>query len=302
MSRGLFETMSELATLSGQGQISSLLKVAEIVRNGVYRIFDMKEVEFRFGRRDEFDPRSTSRNRLQSGYLAFVNRPAKEMTEGSLWVENSVLNLGRDRQTLAHCEDDHCLLSIEHSSARGHFADLEFTGTWKTMQSLIWDGQVEKAELFLLPELGKSIAQSPELTQRDKTAALALYKLKMEAEIERYSEMMGGGKMGGVKKAKVTRGARSLEDGLGMAPMLQKAAYIADQSLGSHDTSRLLRNLADQGAAVLQLDRQPKGRTDPDADLDVQMAAVRRLQPGAPGAADQLYDALIADLMDTYTR
>ncbi len=297
MSRGLFDTVGELATLSGQGQLSSFLKVAEVVRNGVYRIFDMKEVEFRFGRRDELDPRSTSRNRLQSGYLAFVNKPAREMNENLLWVDNSILKLGRDRQALAPCEDDHCLLAIEHSSERGHFADLEFTATWKTMQRLIWEGQVEKAELFLLPELGKSIVQSPDLTQRDKTAALALYKLKMEAEIERYGEMIGGG-----KKGKVTRGARDLGDGLGMAPMLQKAAYVADQSPGSRDASRLLRDLADQGAAVLQLDRQPEGPSDPDAGLDAQLAAVRRLQPGTPGTSGQLYDALIADLMDTYSR
>ena len=297
MSRGLFDTVGDLAALSGQAQLSAFLKVAEVVRDGVYRIFDMKEVEFRFGRRDELDPRSTSRNRLQGGYLAFVNKPAKEMDESALWVDNSVLKLGHERRSLKPCEDDHCLLAIEHSAERGHFADLPFTATWKAMQALIWEGQVEKAELFLLPELGKSIVQSPELTQRDKTAALALYKLKMEAEIERYGEMMGNG-----KKTNVTRGARDLGEGLGMKPMLQKAAFVSDRSLGNPDTSRLLRDLADQGAALLQLDCQPEGPTDPEAGLDAQIVAVRRLQPAVPGGSQQLYDALVADLMDTYSR
>lgn len=293
-SRVLFDLVDKVAKAFDVTELTDYLKAGDILRDGLYGLFGMKQVELCLGTRDEFtDHVSGSARRFQSGYLAYIDAPENKYDARHLWSRDARLYKGDRLEDLHEIRDaNYCLVAVDYRKSRSDHSSLPFHKHWEEIQSMIWDGQLEKADLFGLPALGKAVAQSPDLTRDDKSAALLAYKLNHEEEIKRYTDFHRP-----TTTAPATRGRGGGH--LGPKAMMQKAAWVARSAGLGEDTANSLTFLADNMGAIAAM-AGGADRIDLKKVMAGQLAAVRELEGQNLPDPNMLAEALALDAIDTF--
>lgn len=290
--KSLFGLVDRVATAFDLANLSSYLKVGEILRDSLRDVLGMEAVEFCFGTHDVFEGAGTSPQRFRSGYLAYVNAAENTVDGDRLWVRNGRLHEGADAASLnPFGNHDYCLVKINHLPNRDDFNRLSFHDHWRAAQDMIWTGQIDKARLFGLPELAKAVAQSADLIDDDKTVAMATYMANFHREVERWR---------GANEPEIpispTRGRRSTATSA--TNMLRKAAGNARVALSSDDVSEALNDLATHAPKIPSI-WEGGQRIDLDLRLPEQLSALRAELRQPSVDPDQLATAIALDAADT---
>ena len=304
LSKTLFGVVGEIAQAGDVTQLSSYLPVAKMLRGGIYKIFGLKEVEFRFGKRDSFQVMSGAGQHLQSGYLAFINAPENDVKACELWISGGGLWVGTNEKAIEpYRAHDYCLLVIEHHSARKHYTDLPFHQHWEVTQEMIWNNQVERAELFGLPALGRGVVKSPDLIPDEITDALYVYRMDFEAEITRWQKFNGFGGSGKPSRGgrRKTRGGGTTRaaDRLSGVARLRKAAHLAGSSEQTQDVAEAFSMISDNYERIPHLD-EGSARVPLGEEFDQQMAAMRSIETLVRPDPEHVLEVMLNDLVDSY--
>ena len=305
-SETLFGIVGDIAQAGDVSQLSSYLPVAKVLRGGIYRIFGLKEVEFRFGKRDVFQVRAGAGQRFQSGYLAFINAPEDDVKSAELWIKGGGLWVGANEKAIRRYRDhDYCLLVIEHHSARKQYTDLPFHQLWQVTQDMIWNDQVERAELFGMPALGLSVVKSPDLIPDEQTDALNVYHMNFEAEVKRWQEFKGFGgsdkpTRGGPGRRKMRGGATTRAAGrLSGVARLRKAAHLAGLSKQTQEVGEALGAISDSYERIPHLE-EGSARVPLGEAFDEQMTAMRSMESLVRPDPEDVLEAMLKDIVDSY--
>ncbi|HYK90726.1 MAG TPA: hypothetical protein VE398_18280 [Acidobacteriota bacterium] len=240
LSRKLFTLVGGILSSFDATGLSKYLDLAGPLGNGLADLLGMKEVEFRLGKRDEFNGTSGSAAQFKSGYLAYVNVPEAELDGQALYVKDGALHLKRDGRNLERFHDaDYCLIRIEHIAERGDYTALPFHKLWGVAKDLIWGSEFEKAKAAFV-QLVQELAKSPDLTKKHRFHLLQAYKANFEAELAAAQSTTQFPDLGA---APLTRGAstnaRSLARGA-----VQAATAIAISAGLPRDAQRGLTELS----------------------------------------------------------
>jgi hypothetical protein len=185
---GFIEQITDAFSIPG---FSSYLNLAKVITGGLPDLLGMKDMEFRFGTRDEFTGSKRKGHSFQQGYLAYINCPEQDVKKEQLWVKNGRLMKGKSRDNHSrYCDNDYCLLKIEHLMERDDYQSLPFYDLWEKIKEKIWDGDIEKARKELLPRLAREVALSPDLIRDDRFHVQQMFKLNFECEVDSYFKLI----------------------------------------------------------------------------------------------------------------
>jgi hypothetical protein len=227
------------------------LRAAEKVYDGVSGLFGLKGVTPLFGFAD-------GNALVTSGYLLVCGPSAKEMEAGKLLVIDNRLTIDGKRASGI----DYCLVAIEHTSTRlpqgvdsvNSLTGLAFHRRYREASQLLAAKNTAEAEAKIAL-LRAELVVSPELTENDRTLAIAAY----DTSYEKLRKVLAPG-----------------------------AAAVATRSARGASTSSFLRQAADQrrkaGQAVASdvLSQMAKrlqigiNGSDPDALFAAEAAALQQ--------------------------
>jgi hypothetical protein len=204
LSRKLFTLVGGILSSFDATGLSKYLDVAGPLANGLADLLGMKEVEFRLGRRDEFNGTPGSATQFKSGYLAYINLSEAELGGRELYVQGGTLQAKRNGGQLERFRDaDYCLIKIEHIGERGDYTALPFHKLWGAAKDLVWQAEPERAKAAFV-QLVQELARSPDLTKKHRFHLLQAYKANFEAEL---AAAQGATSFGGAESTGPTRGA-----------------------------------------------------------------------------------------------
>jgi hypothetical protein len=204
LSRKLFTLVGGILSSFDATGLSKYLDLAGPLGAGLADLLGMKEVEFRLGKRDEFNGTSGSATQFRSGYLAYINLTQAELDGRELYVQGGTLQTKRNGGTLVRFRDaDYCLIKIEHIGERSDYTALSFHKFWGAAKDLIWQGEPERAKAAFV-QLVQELAKSPDLTKKHRFHLMQAYKANFEAEL---AAAQGVTHFGGTEDAAPTRGA-----------------------------------------------------------------------------------------------
>jgi len=159
------------------------VKVANIVLNGLERLFDLGGIQPIVGLRKELSDSGS----LKPGYFALIDIPEQEFNSDELWVGDNKLLYGNSfGNAKAFRQSDFVLYSVGQTSERSDITTLPFYELWERIveeatiprQSSWENAKVNMVNLFqqliLSPDLTKS--QAYELAKKFKSEMIVLHK------------------------------------------------------------------------------------------------------------------------------
>lgn len=295
--KALFGFVARMAEAMGTCGFSPYLTIAGVVMNGLPDLLGMKNMEFRFGTRDEFSGGRRGGNTLRQGYLTYANCPDNTLDASRLWVEEGQLFLGDGPGTLQPYRDnDFCLVKVGHVTERDDYRKLPFYSAWENSHAAIWDGQIEKARKELFPRMVRALALSPDLTRSDRFHLLRAFKLDFERAVDTYFASTGATRgPTGVRGA--TRGPDEQLDARGK---IQRAATVGREI--SKDVQTALLDIAEKWEEI-PYPGPSAGRTDlSETQLKMQLQTLKKITGVKKPDPDALADTLVVDAMSFRSR
>ncbi len=207
--RALFSFIEQISDAFSLSGFSAYRNVARVLTKGLPELLGMKDMEFRFGMRDEFGSPKRGGAVFRHGYLACVNCPEQSLNMRDLWVQDGRLRIqGGSGGHRPYVDSDFCLMQVNRLTERDDYQKLPFYSLWKNIHRSIWEGQAEKARRELWPQFARAVALSPDLVRSDKFHLQGVFKVHFEREVDKYFEMTRPGP-GPVHRA--TRGDEPLD-------------------------------------------------------------------------------------------
>jgi hypothetical protein len=287
----LFGFMEKIISAFDFSKLTSYLKIADLVSDGLTELMGLKQIEMRLGRMDTF----AGGSRFKSGYLAFINCDENIIEEGNepLWVHDGTLMIGSGRDVLRkYSSNDYCLVRVEELSERPDLDSLPFHREWEKTVRSIWEGNGDMAKINYL-SLMRKIAVSPDLTPSHRSILMQAYLADYQNENGNYNKFanpfQGADRSvkrgGGGKKALAPRAA------------IQKTAAVAKhtrlEGAEIKSVERSLKKISSNWDRIPHLEqRSDRSELNSDA-LNAQIKALGKIQK------DTLPDP--AALVDTFT-
>lgn len=165
--------------------VSTYLKVADVVLDGVEALFESGKTDPLIGLRKEFDP--DAGEILQPGYFALIDMDEKQLKADELWVRDRQLLYGKslaDAEPFRHA--DYVLYSIAQTSERSDVSILPF---YSQLDRVVKEASVPTDEGWQsatanMLSLYQTMLLSPDLIRKQACALAEKYK----AEIKKIHE------------------------------------------------------------------------------------------------------------------
>jgi hypothetical protein len=184
ISKKLFGLIGGILSRFDATGLSRYLDIAGPLGAGLGDLLGMKEVEFRLGKRDEYDSVAGSPSQFRSGYLVYLNGTTGELNGQTLFVKDDSLHIGSNNSTLERFNTcDYCLVKIERVTERSDYTALPFHKLWVGARDLVWQDQVEKAKAAFVV-LVQELARSADLTKKHRYLLMQAYKANFEIEVQ----------------------------------------------------------------------------------------------------------------------
>jgi hypothetical protein len=295
LSKTLFGFIEQIADAFSIPGFSSYLNLAKVVTGVLPDLLGMKNMEFRFGTRDEFSSGKRKGNPLQRGYLAYVNCPEKELKTEELWVEDGRLVKGSTRDSHSrYFDNDYCLLKIDHLTERDDYQSLPFYGSWKEIKGRVWDGEIERARKELLPRLAREVALSPDLIRDDRFHVQEMFKLNFECEVDSYFKMTDQSPQ---RARSATRGS---DERLTPRAKIQRMARIGNNI--SKDVGAALSGISNNLERIPYLEPRTKRHQLNKQQFMEQLRALKGISAVKKPDPNALAESLVADAISFRSR
>jgi hypothetical protein len=175
--RKLMQVLENTAkVLDFSSMLSTYVKVAGIVMDGVDLMLDSGDLQPHIGLRKEFDV-----NELESQYFALIDIPEGNVNQEEFWVNHGQLCVGKSKEdTKPFREADYVLYSITSTEERDDISVLPFYPLWERIQTEALvpdDNSWQRAKGDLL-SLYQNLVLSPDLVPDQ--AAMLNQKYKKE--------------------------------------------------------------------------------------------------------------------------
>jgi hypothetical protein len=172
---------SAASALDFSTTLSSYLKVANAVMDGVEALLGLKQTVPIVGLRKELDP--DAGDTLAPGYFALFDAPDTEVDAKQLWVKNDQLLVGNSLDSAKpYRSNDYVLYSLAQTAERGDPDLLPFQTLWDRVHadaSQPTDEHWKSAKANML-SLFQTISASPDLTASQASALTDGYIAKMK--------------------------------------------------------------------------------------------------------------------------
>lgn len=282
---GFIEQITDAFSIPG---FSSYLNLAKVIAGGLPDLLGMKNMEFRFGTRDEFSSSKRKGHSFQRGYLAYINCPEKELQMEELWVKDGQLMKGANRDSHSrYFDSDYCLVKIDHLIERDDYQSLPFYNLWGQIKGNVWEGQIERARKELLPRLVREVALSPDLIRDDRFHVQQMFKLNFECEVDSYF------KMSGQEPKSAPRATRGSDERLTPRGKIQRVARIGKDI--SEDVGTALFDISVNLERIPYL--QPRTQRDEltGRQFKEQLRTIKEISAVEKPNPDALAETLVAD-------
>jgi hypothetical protein len=288
---GFIEQITDAFSIPG---FSSYLSLAKVIAGGLPDLLGMKDVEFRFGTRDEFTSSKRKGHSFQRGYLAYINCPEKELKMEELWVEDGRLKKGSSRDSHSrYFDNDYCLVKIDHLIERDDYQSLPFYDLWGQIKGKVWDGQIERARKELLPRLAREVALSPDLIRDDRFHVQEMFKLNFECEVDSYFKITD-------KKSKRARSAtRGSDERLTPRGKIQRTARIGNDI--SKDVGTALSGISSNLERIPNLQPRTRRYQLNKQQFKEQLRAIKGISAIEKPDPNALAETLVADAISFRT-
>ncbi|GAX60655.1 hypothetical protein SCALIN_C13_0170 [Candidatus Scalindua japonica] len=225
LAENLFNFLQNIVKTFDNPMLSTYLRIAKPLGEGLPRLLGMKDVEFRLGTRDEFKDTQDDPHRFQEGYLVYINCPEDNIKLNNLWVKDGRLFYGEDKNTSKHFREyDYCLVRVVHRSERNDYQSFPCYRLWEKSLDMIYHGKLEEGDRLFL-EFGNELAKSPDMTMTHRYNLIRAFKANYEKELDLIKEI--GHRGSGHNNTKVSRGSRGM---LGPQDYIQKTSFLAKKN------------------------------------------------------------------------
>jgi len=172
--------------LSFAAQLSTYLKIADVVLTGVETLFGKNDMEPLVGLRAEFNP--DTGKPLTPGYYALIDMQESQVEADKLYVREGRLNYGESLATAQpYRQSDYVLYSIARSDTRSDTDTLPFYPIFEQVKQEASKGTSEAKESAKanMLSLWQQMALSPDLTIPQRNTLQNAYVAEM---LEIYNE------------------------------------------------------------------------------------------------------------------
>lgn len=285
LAAGLFRLLDEvMGNMVGAG-LTRYLELARPLGQGLAELLGMKEMELRFGLRDEFSSRSGSPQQFRQGYLAYLNMPEEESAGDMLFVSEGRLHRQKGGRLRPVDDCDYCLVKIEHLPKRVDYANLSFYPLWTEVRKLLLAKETAQAEWKRL-ELLQQIADSPDLTEEDREGLIQHFELSF-ARLSRQEIPTTSATRGGKSRSAGGRGESTMDPGL----HLQRTAFRAEKAGASKAAVGSLMAMS-RNWQLVPGEKETEERTEAEA-INCQLAALKKIRKKKKPRPRELADAII---------
>lgn len=159
--------------------LTTYLKVADVVIDGVESLLELGGSEPLIGLRKEFDPAD---GELRPSYFALINLPDTQVDTGKLWVRNRKLYYGNSLQSAIPFRDaDFVLYSIMLAPQRSDLSTLSFYPQWEHTQREALDPREDSwlSAKANMASLMQSMLLSPDLTDQQARELVEEWRSKL---------------------------------------------------------------------------------------------------------------------------
>ena len=180
--RGLLQMLESVASvIDFSTALTTYVKVAGVVLDGVETLFGLGDTEPLIGVRTEFDP--DAGDPLRPSYFALIDKPESEIEPSRLWVRDNKLLYGESlAEAIPFREADYVLYSLVHTSKRTDEAILPFYPLYEQVLQAATnpdEGSWKRAKANMLT-LYQALVLSPDLTPKQADALYNHYLTKMK--------------------------------------------------------------------------------------------------------------------------
>lgn len=282
---GFIEQITDAFSIPG---FSSYLNLAKVITDGLPDLLGMKDMEFRFGTRDEFTSSKRKGHSFQQGYLAYINCPEQDIKTEHLWVKNGHLLKGSSRDSHSRYFDkDYCLLKIDHLMERDDYQSLPFYDLWEKIKDKIWDGEIEKARKELLPRLAREVALSPDLIRNDRFHVQQMFKLNFECEVDSYFKLTDQ------NSKRTPHSTRGSDEQLTPRGKIQRMARIGKDI--SKDVGKAMFDISNKWEHIPHLQPRTKHDQLTKQQFNEQLRTIREISIIDKPDPNALAESLVAD-------
>ncbi len=181
---------SAASVLDFSTALSTYVKVAGVVLDGVEALFGLGDTDPLVGFRKDFNP--DAREVLEPSYFALIDMPESELNANELWISERELVYGKSLTDAKPFRNaDYVLYSITQTSERSDETTLPFYPQWKRV---IKEATVPKEDNWQsaksnMLSLYQTLMLSPDLTQKQADRLTEKYKAEMKHLHDKAVEM-----------------------------------------------------------------------------------------------------------------
>jgi len=163
--------LESVAKSFDSSNLSGYLNIAEPMMEGIEGFFGMgDDMQFRMGQRDEF--RQTD---FVSGYRVMMREHQDNVKKEHLWVKDSELYYGKDKNNLQpYRENDYLLYEISASDKRNDYETFDFHKHWEKAREAVIQKNRQQAETEY-QNLQIKLLNSKDIIEKQKNQLMNLY-------------------------------------------------------------------------------------------------------------------------------
>lgn len=268
--RRLLGVLGEVVSTFDVTKLSNYVGVADVITDGLYSLFNFKELEYRTGDRDVFQDHGA--RRFGEGYWAYVNCDESSLRPEQLWVDTDGLKQGSARNALDPLRDkDFCLVQIQHLAKRNDYTNLPFHTIWREAEDRINRGDTGEGHALFL-SCCREVSSSPDLTPTHAELLIEAYMAEFTKRVKLFD------KLNKLKPAQTPTAYRSAGGGaLTPQQSIQKTVQLAHGAGVEEEVLKGLMNVSRHWAEIPHLESVETVISD--ETLSDQITMLERLGP-----------------------